>query len=190
MGAFTEEVLAVVDIAVLIFGRGRRIKGRYPEHLARSLRIVARDDGRVQVIEVAVVVVFVGREGQRVPQAEDGAEGVRPHPELSVLAQELHRLALGLEWVSAQVGGTVNRDFFGDYLNGLACALAFDQFAGYANTGVEADGADGLLVKVLPVHDHLQRFGAGAVVEYHEPVAAPGADPAHYGYFFAYRWRL
>ena len=94
-----EEVLAVVDPAVLSAGQVIKIERRDLEHLARALAVGAGDERRMDVDEVALLEELVDGVGDEAADAEDGLEGVRARTQMRHGAQILHRMALGLDGI-------------------------------------------------------------------------------------------
>lgn len=66
------------------------------EHLSGTLAIARRDDGRVHVLEPALLEELVGRKRQAVSYALDRSNRVGAAPQVDLLTEELHgKLGLG-----------------------------------------------------------------------------------------------
>ena len=102
VGLPPEEVLAVVDFAVLGAGRVLGVDGRHPEHLARPFAVAGGDEGGVDVDKPALLEEGVDGVGNRRTDPEDRLEGVGPGAEVGDAPQELQRMPFFLERV---VGG-------------------------------------------------------------------------------------
>ena len=109
------------------------------EHLTGTLAVAGGDERRVEVEEAALVEEGVDGHGHVVAQTHDGAEGVGAQAQVAYLAQELHAVALLLEWVGVGVGLAIDDDAFGLHLDGLARALALYQLALHADAGAGGD---------------------------------------------------
>src|SRR5262249_16516158 len=113
----------------------------------------------------------------------DGAEGVRPRPQVGDGAQELVGVALLLERVGQRVGLADDGDGVGLDLRGLPLGGRGADLAGHAATGADGEAEDvTLVIRELAVGDDRDVAETGAVVELDEAEAAlgvaPGAHPA------------
>mmetsp|Transcript_10783 Transcript_10783/g.21639 ORF Transcript_10783/g.21639 Transcript_10783/m.21639 type:complete len:224 (+) Transcript_10783:1164-1835(+) len=74
-----------------LFGDGISLgeEGGDLEHLARTLTVARRDDGRVHVLKAALLEELVRGEGEAVADALDGSDGVGAAAEVDFLPQEL-----------------------------------------------------------------------------------------------------
>src|SRR5439155_23174276 len=116
----------------------------------------------MDVDESALLKKFVDGEREGVADAEDGAEGVATDAEVRNLAQELHRVALLLEWIDGGVGGAIDLQLASFELHRLARARRGDQLA------CDADACACRSVG--------QRvFGDGARFDYHLQILERGA---------------
>ena len=95
--------------------------------------------------------------------AEDSAEGVGAHAQVSLGAQELQRVAFLLHG-KVVVTGAVDLDRLGLDLDGLALALRLDEQTLDVQAGACCDGTQLLLAELLEVNDNLQVVDGRAVV--------------------------
>ena len=105
----------------------------------------------VEVIEAMLVEVLVDGNSHVVTDAQDSTEQVGTWTQVSLLAEELHRVSLLLKWVL--VGITVTQ-----YLNGsgldltlLVTALAGDELTGDLKTCTGSNTLQSSFVKLLDV---------------------------------------
>ena len=122
--------------------------------------------------------------GGHAPHPEGGGEQVGPGPQVLDGAQVLHAVAFLLEGV-LRGGGALHRDGGGLDLQGLLGLRREGHGAGDHQGRAHVLGGDLLIVvQGVGVHDDLQVFEAGAVVQldeaegFHVP---DGAGPAHDG---------
>ncbi len=115
IGSFAEEILLVID-GLAGFRERLEVEGRDLEHRARAFGVARGDDGRMDVVETALLKELVNCKGHAVAHAGDGAECVGTHPEVGKFPQEFKAVGLFLKGVA--VGGSLtdkldvlNRDF-------------------------------------------------------------------------------
>ena len=113
VGSLAEEVLAVVDVAMVVERRVGRVDRGHVEHLAGALAVACGDDGRVHIDEAALLEEGVDGEGGHGAHAEHGAEQVGAGAQVLDGAQELDGVALLLQRV---VGGRGTLDLDGKRL--------------------------------------------------------------------------
>ena len=179
-GLLAEEILGVVDGAVLGLGRVGEVEGGDAEHVAGALGVAGGDDGRVDIIKALFLIELVDGVGEPAADAEDSAEEVRARPQVGDLAEELHRVALFLERVGG-VGLADHGEAGGDNLPFLAGALGLNELAAHLEGGAGVGLGDVRVVGQGGVGDDLDALEAGAVVELDEGEGlgvAAGADPA------------
>ena len=119
--ALAEEVLGEINGAVLTSGGIVHVKGGNSEHLACALCIGAGDDGGVHVNESAAVEEGVDSKRYLASYSVNCGEKVGSGAEVSLLAEELNRVALRLKGV---IGGrgSLYCDLGRLKLEGLLCA--------------------------------------------------------------------
>ena len=178
VGGLAEEVGRMVDRPVLGLRDLIEVEGGHLEHLARSFRVAAGDDGRVEHVEPSLVEVLVDGILQTVAQAEDGVERARPEAQVGLLTEELHGVALHLDGVNLRVGVAEHLDAGHVHLGGLAGALALHQLAFSANGRTRCEPLEQGLLGAIAVEDKLQVAQARPVIDGEELVVAEGAHPA------------
>ena len=177
-----EEVLTVVDRAVLPAGRVGKVERRNLEHLARALAVAAGDQRGVDVDEAAVVEEAVNGLSRHRADAEGALEQVGARAQVRDGAQVLGRMALLLERV-------VDRAFaqhaqrLGLQLERLRHIGRDDQAALGLDGAAHGDlfGDFAVIIQAGFLHDDLQVSEAGAVVELDERKVlgfAHGTHPA------------
>ena len=188
VGGLAEEVLGVVDGAVLVAGGILGIQSGDPEHLAGALAVAGGDDGSVNVDEAPLLEELVDGVGRHAPHPEGGGEQVRPGTQMLDGPQELHAVALLLQGI---VGGgdALHLDGGGLQLQGLFGPGSQHHGAGDDEGGAHVLGRDlGVVGQSTGLHDHLQVFEAGAVVQLYkaEVLHVPdGAGPTAHSDFLA-----
>ena len=115
-----EEVLAVVNSAVLLEGEVVEIERGDAEHLTRALAVGAGDDGGVDVHEAALLEKLMHCLRRDAADAESGGEEIGARSEVLDSAQELHAVALLLEGIVRR-GRALDGDLIGFQLKGLLC---------------------------------------------------------------------
>ena len=136
VGLPTEEVLGEVDPTAVRPGAGKvgQVQRRDPEHGTGPLGVVGGDDRRVDPVEPPLVEEPLERHRQAVPHPGDGAERVRPGPQVGDLPQVLERVLLGRHRVGLGIADPA------DDLHGLGLDLHRLALA--------------LRLRQLPRHDH------------------------------------
>jgi len=185
-GRLAEEVLGVVH-GLPGLGYPLEVEGRHLEHLARALRVGGGDEGRMDVVEAALLEELVHGEGHPVADAGHGAEGIGPGAEVGDLAEEFEGVRLLLQWIAvrgrlADDGQGADPDF-----QLLAGGRGGDEAALDADAGARRDagelGGRGCCRGL--VEDALHVPHARAVVHFEEHRGlglALGADPALNGH--------
>jgi len=168
IGGLAEKVLGIVYFSVLGAGRIFRIQRGDAEHFAGALAVGAGDDGGVDVNETAVLEELVHGVCGHASHAECGGKQIRAGAQMLDGAQILHAVALLLQGV-VRGGRALHSDAVGLQLKGLG-RVGGDCQRAVADKG----GANVLLcylvviIQKVPVHDHLQGFEAGAVVQFNK----------------------
>ena len=179
--ASAEEVLRIIDLAVLGFRRVLEIEGRHAEHLARALAVRRRDQGRMHVDEAAVVEETVNGVRRLAPHAKNGGEQVGARTQVGDLAQVFDGVPLLLQRI---IGGRGPLDFDGLRLDLKGLLRPRGQFEFSRHDQRRPDVLRGDLVVVvdlLALEYDLHRLKAAAVVEIDEaerPAVADRARPA------------
>ena len=136
-GGLAEEVLGVVDRTAGL-GEGLEVEGRDLEHLARALGVGGGDEGRVDVVEAALLEELVDGEGHAVADPGHRAEGIGPGPEVGDLAEELEGVGLLLEGIALGGGLADDGEASGLDLELLARGGRGDEAAFDADAGARA----------------------------------------------------
>ena len=92
-----EEVLRIVDLAVLRKRYVVEVQCRDLEHFACALTVGAGDERRVDIDEAALLEELVNGIGSEAADAEHGLEGVRARAQVRHRAQIFQRVALFLQ---------------------------------------------------------------------------------------------
>ena len=183
-----EEILAVIDLAVLAQREVVQVEGGHAEHLACALAVGAGDDRRVDVYKAVAAEKFVHCLRRNAADAEGCREQVRARSQVLDSAQELDAVALFLKRI---VGG--------------GCALDGDlgrlQLKRLLRVGREHKLALGderradvlmrklvVVIELLALEHDLQALEARAVVKLDKAEilhVADGARPAADGYLLA-----
>ena len=160
-----EEVLLVVDGAVLVLGQVLQVQGSHLEHLPRALAVAASDDGGVSVDEAILLEEFVNAEGRRRTHPVGRAVQVGAGPQVGNGAQELHCVAFFLQGVFRR-RGALHHNLRGVDLKGLLGLGGLQQSARNAQGSAHILGSDLLEILDLPIFKHhLHTFEGGAVVQ-------------------------
>ena len=184
-GGLAEEVAAVVDGAVVGAGHVGEGQGGHLEHGSGSLAVARGDERGVEVVEALVLEEAVHGVGQGAADAQDGAEGIGARAQVGYLAQELERVAFLLQGILVGIGGAVDLEGVGLYLDRLAAALRLHEPAGDVDRRAGGDAAQVVVAEAVHVEDYLQVADSAAVVERYKLyvfIAAAGAYPAAHIY--------
>ena len=183
-GLLSEEILGVVDPSILRPGRVVQIQGGYLEHLAGPLTVRAGDEGGVDIDKAPILEEAVDGVGRHAPYPESCGKQIRPGPQVLDGAQKLDAVPLFLQGVVGG-GGPLHLDGGRLHLQGLLGLRGKRHLSLDDEGGAHVLPGDFLVVvQDVGVHDHLEVFKAGTVVElnkaegFHIP---DGAGPAHYG---------
>ena len=181
-GGLAKEIVAVIYFSLLIFFDIVQVFRRNLEHLAGSLAVAGRYDGRMEIVKAVFVEVAVDGHRHVVAYSEYGAERIGAKPHVSVLAHILERLSFLLHGV---FGATSAK-----YLNGrslklhaLSASHALHKFSVHAQTGAGGDFSEHLVVKLVDVGHDLNVLDGRAVVEgdkIDRLASATCSDPAFY----------
>mgnify|MGYP001646557849 CR=1 FL=1 len=175
-GLLAEEVLRIIDLAILGLGDVLEVERRDLEHLARALAVGAGDDGGVDVGEAAALKELMHREGRGGAHAEGRVEKVRARAEMLDGAQELDAVALLLQGIVRR-GRALDRDLGRLELKRLLGLGREHDLADDDERRADVLGGDLLIVgENVRVHDDLQVAEAGAVVELDEAEGLEVAD--------------
>ena len=187
-GLLAEEILRIIDLAVLGLGDVLEVERRDLEHLARALAVGAGDDGGVDVGEAAALEELMHREGRGGAHAEGRVEKVRARAEMLDGAQELDAVALLLQGIVRR-GRPLDRDLGRLELKRLLGLGREHDLADDDERRADVLGGDLLIVgENVRVHNDLQVAEAGAVVELDEAEGlevADGLGPAADGHSHA-----
>ena len=176
-----EEVLAVVNGAVLLEGEVVEVKRRHAEHLARALTVGAGDDRGVDVYEAAALEKFVDGLRRDASYAEGCGEEVSSGAQMLDRAQKLNAVAFFLEGV---VGGRRALDGYRIrlQLKGLLClGSQHKRTIHYQRRTDVLSGYLIVIIKSAPLKHDLQRLEAAAVIKLDESKVfqvTDGSDPA------------
>ena len=94
---FSEEVLAVVDLAFCILRQIIQIERSHLEHLACALTVAGSDYRSVHIYEVLILEELVDGIRHHRSHPEDRRESIAPRSEMRDLSQELHAVTLLLQ---------------------------------------------------------------------------------------------
>ena len=178
-----EEVLGVVNVALLVAGKVGEGQRRNLEHSSGALAVAGGDEGCVEIEESALVEELMDGESQCRAYSQHGAEGGGAGAQVGFLAEKFHGVALLLQGVCLGVGGAVDFEGVGLHLAALAFALALDQAAGDVDGRARGDGAKVVVGEFGEVEHYLEVLHRRAVVESHELhvlVAATCSYPTFY----------
>ncbi len=182
VGMLAEEILGEVNGAVLFFRRVAEIQGGHLEHLAGPFAIAGGNDGGVNVDEAPVLEEAVDGVGSHAAHPEGGGEQVGAGTQVLDGAQVLHAVALLLQGV-VRGGGALHRDGGSLHLQGLLGPRRERHRAGDHESRAHILSGDlFIVVQRTGVHDDLEVFETGAVVELNEAEGfqiPDGAGPAH-----------
>ena len=186
VGGLAEEVLGVIDLAVLGLGDVVQVKGGDLEHFARALAVGAGNQGRVDIHKVPILEELVDGHGGEAADAEHRLEGVGAGTQMVDGAQELHGVALGLEGIVAG-GRAFHRDLLGLNLKGLFGVRGENQRAANDQGGADVDFGNFLKIFQGVVIHHLHGGEISTVVQDDKAkllaapaVSHPAAD-VHFG---------
>ena len=178
-----EEILRVVDRTVFESRGIAEVQRRHLEHLACALAVRARDERRMHVHKAPLLEELVDGVGHDAAHAEDRLEGVGSRAQMRKGAQELHRVALGL---NREIRGrrTLDRDFARLNFKRLFCLRRQYQCAGDDHRSADVELRNFLEVRQLRAEDNLHLREIRAIGEIDEAevfactqVADPAADP-------------
>ena len=129
VAGFAEEILRIVYLSCVVPRHVVQVERRDLKHGAGALGVAARDQRSVEIEESPVVEILVYRVGHGVADAQYGSERVRARAQVGDLAQELERMSFFLQRIGFRVGGPVQLDALGLYLDGLPRTERLDQTA-------------------------------------------------------------
>ena len=152
-GGLAEEVVGIVNLALLVLFEVVEVLGGHLEHLACAFAVAGGDDGRVEIVEAVLVEIAVDSHCHVVADAHHGTEGVGAQAHVGVLAHIFEGLSLLLHGVVC-AAGAVNGDGRGLYLHALSRALALYERAFNAEACAGGDLLEGFFVELLHIcHD-------------------------------------
>ena len=173
-----EEVLAVVDLAVLRARQIVKIERCDLEHFACALAVGAGDERGVDIDEIAFLEELVDGVGDEAADAEDGLEGVRARTQMRHGAQILHRMALGLDGIIRR-GGTLDEDLAGLQLERLLRVRRQDERTGDDDGRADVQLGDLGEIRKLGAVDDLHLREKRAVGQVDEAEVFAGAQIAY-----------
>ena len=177
VGGLAEEVLGVIDLAVLGLGDVVQVKGGDLEHFARALAVGAGDQGRVDIHKVPILEELVDGHSGKAADTEHRLKGVGAGTQMVDGAQELHGVALGLQGVVAG-GGAFHGNALGLNLKGLLGVRGENQRAANDQGGADVDFGNFLKIFQSVVIHHLHGGEISTVVQDDEAklLAAPAVS--------------
>jgi len=162
------EVGRLAEKLLLPGADGLPVHRHNPEHLARALAVRCRDDRGVDVEEAPLLEEAVDGVGHAATDAEDGAEEIRPGPEMRDRAHELHAVPLLLERVVLRRGPEQGRPRR-PHLPALALAGRLHDLALDLDGGTGAGSRHQLRIpRQARIDDHLEIGEAAPVVDLEE----------------------
>ncbi len=186
VGGLAEEVLAVIDSAVLLQGEVVEVKRGNAEHLACALAVGAGDYRRVNVHKASALEELVHSLSRDGADSERCGEEVRSGAEMLDRSEELNAVALLLQGVIGS-GNALHEYFLCFQLKGLF-GLGREHQRTAADEG-RADVLSGYLIVIIksaPLKYDLQRLKAAAVIKLDKTEVlhvAHSSYPAANGYF-------
>ena len=178
-GWLAEEVLAVVDRAVLLAGEVIEVERRDSEHLPRALAVGAGDYRGVYIHEPAALEKLMHRLRRDASHAERRGEEIRAGSEMLYSAQKLHAVALFLQGVIRR-GRALDSYFVRLELKQLLCLRREDERAMDDERRADVLPGDLLVIfeRAALKHD-LKRLEAAAVVQLDKAEVFHVADGSH-----------
>ena len=180
-----EEVGRVVDLSIFVAGRIVDIEGRYLEHGTCTLTVARRDERSIEIEETTLLEELVDGEGKSAAYTEHRAEGVGAGTQVSLLAQELKRVAFLLKRIGLRIGRSEHFEGLGLNLDGLTLALAIYKAPGDVDARTCGDRTKIIFTEEIHVEHDLHVADGGTIVEGHKLnmlVSAAGTDPAHHAH--------
>ena len=179
VGGFAEEILGIIDLAVLGQGGLGGIDGGDPEHLAGALAVAAGDEGGMGIDKAAVGEELMDTLRRNGAHPERCAEGIGAGAQVLDGTQEFHGVALFLQGIIGG-GGTLYGDLLGVDLKGLL-GLGGEQQPAPDDEG-GADILSGDLIKIrelILLEYYLQIAEVAAVIQLDEAQRLTGAQGAY-----------
>ena len=149
-------------------GQVIEVQGGHPEHGTCSLGIAGRYDGRLDVLEAALLEEGVNGEGHGVPYAGHGPEGVCPGPQVSNLTQKFRCVTLLLQRVGLGFGVAEEMDLTRLNFKLLSLALGLHHIPDHADAATRGQGVGDIVEGAVLANHHLQVPQRGTVVHLHE----------------------
>ena len=177
-GRLAEEVLGVVDAAVLVLRQVVEVERGHAEHFACALAVRGGDDRRVDIDKAAGVEELMDGKRALAAHAEDRVEGVGARAQMRDRAQELEGVLLLLKRV---FGGGNALDLDGSRLQLKGLLGVGSQHQRAVHNERRADillGDLGVVFELVGFKDDLQVPRAAAVVQLDEAEGVAGADGA------------
>ena len=178
IGGLAEEVLGIIDLAVLRSGRVIDIKRRDLEHFARALAVGAGNERRMDVDEAALLEELVDGERNQAADTENGLEGVGARAQMRDGAQILHGVALGLDG-KVRRGRAFDIDLLCLKLKRLLGVGRQDERTGHDHGGADVQLGDLGEIRKLGAVDDLHLREKRAVGQVDEAEVLAGAQIAH-----------
>ena len=166
-------------------------QGRNGEGVAGALRVIAGNQGRMDVNIAPVLEIGVDGHSRHGTYAENSLEQTGPRAEIGDLPQEFHRVTLGLERI---ILGAVTLQNNGGGLNlrGFRILVAGDDLTGHGDSATYPQRLGGFETFQIVVIHHLGIAKAGSVEkvdEAHVLLLPVIADPTLQGHFLSLQLR-
>ena len=160
-----EEVLRIVNTALVVAGDIVEVEGRDLEHLTGALAVRAGKNRRMHVGKAVLMEELVQGKRRLAAHAERRVEGVGAGAQVGHGAQVIHAHFLFLQRIITAAGAK-HRDLVGVDLKGLLGARGHDQRAGDLKARVQAALGDlGIVGQFIRLENDLHGLTAAAVCQ-------------------------
>ena len=151
-GLLAEEVVGVVDLALIVFFEVVEVFGCHLEHLSCTFTVRSGNDWSMEIEETVLVEVVMDCHCHIVTNAEYSTKGVGTRAQVRDCTQVLHAESFLLQWILLWVGCTINFEFGQLNLNGLTATLASNEMTSSRDTRTCCNWFEILLWELCQVH--------------------------------------
>ena len=156
-GLFTEEVVVVDDLSILVLAQVVKILRSYLEHVACSLAVARGNERCVEIEETMLMEIGVNGHCHVVTNAHDSTKCIGTQAHVGILTHHLK----GLSFLLHRVVGTTkaeNLDFGGIHLRCLPCSRTLDECSANSDARTSGDKFELFCIELSRIDNDLHVF--------------------------------